>query len=140
MRRHAIAALLTVLASSSASADTTTVMRCGASAGHAHYFEDGGWVSDGISKGKIVLVWLGEDEWDILFDDAVRPDTYGYRKDGATVMRLGVKPGEVVTIGAFHPNYTDVYTFDLVRKEVAWSSNKIGPIAAKVGSYLAKCE
>jgi hypothetical protein len=118
------------------------IARCGASDGMGYYFRenatgntDGTWQQDGISSGKIVLVRLGE-QWDIQFDDAI--GAAGYRNDGARVIFLGGDE-EIMRIGAFHENYVDIYSFDLVGKKVAWTSSKNFPFA-KVGAYLADCE
>jgi hypothetical protein len=119
------------------------LMRCGASVGSSYFFHDPlydpkgpNWQDDGISKGKIILVKLG-DEWDIQFDDA--NGAYGYREDGATVMILGQADGKM-TVGAFHPNYTDIYTFNVADSEVVWSSHKIGTAVTKVAIYRADCQ
>lgn len=119
------------------------LIRCGASTGHGFFFRDEvnnpsgpNWAEDGMSKGKIILIKLG-DEWDIQFDDGI--GAYGYRQDGAKVIPLLNKPG-MITVGAFNANYADLYTFDFVGKKVAWSSNKLGPIVAKVAAYSADCE
>jgi hypothetical protein len=118
------------------------LMRCGASSGHGYFFYDEltnpsgpNWADDGISQGKIILIRLGE-EWDIQFDDAV--GAFGYRQDGAVVLPMLEKPG-MLTVAAIGQNYVDIYTFDFIGKTVAWSSNKIGPIVAKVSAYSADC-
>jgi hypothetical protein len=117
--------------------------RCGASKGTAYFFKepvanpDGpNWVEDGMSKGRIVLVKLGE-EFDIQFDDAA--GSYGYREDGASVFLLGLAAGKM-TVGAMHSNYTDIYTFNFMEKEVLWSSHKIGSLVTKVAIYRADCD
>jgi hypothetical protein len=117
--------------------------RCGASDGHGFFFKDeefnpGGssWKKDAFTTGRIILVKLGE-EWDIQFDDAL--GAYGYRQDGADVLPLMNKSG-MLSIGAFHSNYIDIYTFDFADKKVAWSSNKLRPYGAKVAAYVAICE
>lgn len=119
------------------------LIRCGASSGHAFFFKDEitnpdgpNWLEDGMSNGKIVLVRYG-DEWDILFDDTI--GAYGYREDGAEVILLSNKPGMLI-VGAFSSTYVDIYIFDFLNKTVAWSSNKLGPIVAKVAAYKATCE
>jgi hypothetical protein len=119
------------------------LIRCGTSAGQAFFFQDevyspsgSEWVEDEFSTGKIILVKLGE-EWDIQFDDLLGSN--GYRQDGAKVIPLLNKPG-MLTVGAFHSNYADIYTFDFAHKVVAWSSNKLGPFAPKVAVYTATCE
>jgi len=89
-----------------------------------------------MSKGRIVLVKLGE-EFDIQFDDAA--GSYGYREDGASVFLLGVLNGKM-TVGAMHNNYTAIYTFNFVEKEVLWSSHKIGSLVTKVAIYRADCD
>lgn len=94
-------------------------------------------VEDGMSNGQIILVKLGE-EWDILFDDAVGGNSY--RKDGARVILLGGDERFLV-VGAFYPStYADIYTFDLQAREVAWSSNRLGGLIAKVSVMRASCE
>jgi hypothetical protein len=136
--------IIAILMASSATAQLPegVIARCGASKGHAYFFAapmnpDGPrWVEDGISNGKIVLVRLG-DEWDIQFDDVL--DSSGYRQDGARVMLL-MQNESLVTVGAFSAQYVDIYTFDLDGREVAWTSNKHGPIAPKSAAYRAKCE
>ena len=122
---------------------TGVLARCGASKGQSYFFKDESlnpagpdWEGDGISSGKIILVKLGT-EWDIQFDDVV--GAYSYRQDGAKVFLLSNKPG-LFSVGAFGTLYTDIYTFDLTHKTVAWSSNKIGPLGPKVGVYVSDCE
>ena len=63
----------------------------------------------------------------------------GYRNDGAKVIPLLENEG-FLTVGAFGPWYVDIYTFDLVNRDVGWTSNKHGPISAKAAAYSAKCE
>lgn len=116
--------------------------RCGASKGDGYYFKDKlfnpngpTWNEDGISKGKIVLVRLG-DEWDIQFDDAV--GAYGYRQDGAAVVLLNANAG-FMTIGASRDTYVDVFTFSLESNEVVWSTHKTGTPIKKVAIYRAPC-
>ncbi|CUJ83011.1 hypothetical protein RUE5091_00059 [Ruegeria denitrificans] len=116
--------------------------RCGASKGTGYFFKDElvnpdgpEWADDGISKGKIVLVKLG-DEWDIQFDDTA--GSYGYREDGATVFPVG-SSGSKLTIAAMHPNYSDIYTFNFAEGEVLWTSHKIGTATTKVAIYRAEC-
>ncbi len=119
------------------------LFRCGASKGNGYFFYDEAynpegpsWEDDGISNGKFVLVKLG-DEWDIQFDDTI--GAYGYREDGAQVFPLGNENGKL-TIGAFHPNYTDIYTFNPAADEVVWTTHKIGTLITKVAVYRAECE
>ena len=119
------------------------LIRCGASAGHAFFFEDpvfnpsaSDWIEDGMTKGEIILVKFGE-EWDIQFDDVL--GSTGYRQDGAKVSVLLAKP-KILMVGAFNTNYVDIYTFDFEHKVVAWSSNKMGPFARKVAVYVATCD
>lgn len=125
-----------------ASASEGAIARCGAPKGTGYFFFDElmnpngpEWGDDGISDGKMVLISLG-DEWDIQFDDIV--GAYGYRQDGAEVIPLGAS-GEKFTIGAFRGTYTDVFTFDIARKEVVWTSHKIGTAIPKVAIYHAAC-
>jgi hypothetical protein len=118
------------------------VARCGASTGLSYFFfdevmnpEGPDWSDDGLSNGNILLVRLGQ-EWDIQFGDSI--GAYGYRQDGAGVIPLGNENGKL-TVGAFHPNYTDIYTFNFADKEVLWTSHKIGTAITKVGVYRAEC-
>ncbi len=118
------------------------VIRCGASAGHSFFFKSPNnpsgpnWDADGMSKGKIILIRLG-DEWDIQFDDSV--GSYGYRQDGAQVFPL-MESDSLITVGAFSAQYVDIYTFDLVNRVVGWTSNKHGPITPKTAAYSATCD
>jgi hypothetical protein len=130
------------VAPSLAKAQDGVLITCGASIGTGYFFKDDltnpngpSWEEDGISSGKIVLVKLG-DEWDIQFDDAA--GAYGYRQDGAAVLLLSQNDG-MMTIGAFHPNYADVYTFNFEQGEVLWSSHKIGTAIKKAAIYRAEC-
>lgn len=133
------------LISQAVSAQTTdgVILRCGASSGQGYFFKDETtnpdgpyWSNDAITNGKIVLVRYGQ-EWDILFDDSV--GSYGYRQDGAKVIPLLDKPGMLV-VGAFGSAYVDIFTFDFANRELAWSSNKLGPIVPKVSVLVATCE
>ncbi len=90
-----------------------------------------------MSNGKIILVKLGE-EWDIQFDDSV--GAYSYRQDGGTVILLG-QTAKFIMIGAFfNSSYADIYTFDFDKREVAWTSSKIGGPISKAAVYRAPCE
>lgn len=138
-----LAALSTLANAALAQTSEGVIARCGASSGQSYIFKDAGtnpeggrWVQDGMSGGKIILVRLG-DEWDIQFDDALR--AYSYRQDGAKVFVV-MKSEGLLTVGAFHANYTDLYTFDLINHEVAWTSNKHGPMLPKVSAFFATCE
>lgn len=42
--------------------------------------------------------------------------------------------------GNFQANHADIHTFDLANHEAAWTSNKHGPISAKVSATFAMCE
>lgn len=119
------------------------IARCGASLGHAYYLKDAVtnpdgpmWTEDGMRNGKIVLIKLGE-EWDIQFDDSLGAS--GYRQDGAEVFPL-TSTDNLLVVGAFHPNYSDIYMFDFVNHEVAWTSTKVGPITARAAAYRAPCD
>lgn len=134
---------LTVSAPATAQDVDGVLARCGASKGHGYFFKDENfnptgpeWEDDGISNGKIILVRLG-DEWDIQFDDIA--GAYSYRQDGANVLPLMNTPG-MLSVGAFGALYADIYIFDLANKNVAWSSNKLGPIGSKVAVYSADCQ
>lgn len=118
------------------------IARCGPSDGMGYYFKDEltnptgpSWEKDGITNGKIVLIRLA-DEWDILLDDAI--GAYSYRQDGAMVVALGATD-RMITVGAFHGNFTDIYTFNLIDREVLWSSHKIGTAITKVAVYRSEC-
>lgn len=137
-----VAAISLLALTNPSTAQEGVLIRCGPSIGYSFYFHeptmspDGPtWEKDQLSNGKIVLVKLG-DEWDIQFDDSF--GAYGYREDGANVLPLTESP-TMLMVGAFHPNYADIYTFDLVGKKVAWSSNKLGPPLPKVSVMEANC-
>ena len=125
-----------------AAATEGALARCGASKGAGYFFHDEiwnpsgpEWTEDGLSNGKIVLIRLG-DEWDILFDDTLGAS--GYRNDGAGVLPLGAAKN-MLTVGVFHPNYSDIFTFDFEGSEVVWTSHKIGTPIAKVAIYRSEC-
>lgn len=118
------------------------VAHCGASQGISYYFYDEvfnpdapGWVEDGISSGRIILVREG-DEWDILFGDAA--GSTSYRNDGAVVVLLAQNE-RFITVGAFTPFYSETYTFNLVDNEVVWTSHKTGTPVPKVAIYRSDC-
>jgi len=123
-------------------ANAEVVAHCGASQGTSYFFHDEifnpegpDWAEDGIGNGRIILVREAED-WDILFEDVF--GSPGYRSDGATVILLAMN-AQYITVGAFHPNYVDTYTFNLVANEVVWTSHKTGTFAPKVAIYRADC-
>lgn len=132
------------LFSTSAFAQDGVLIRCGASEGRGYFFhepvgnpEGPEWSDDALSNGKIILVKLGE-EWDIQFDDSV--GAYSYRQDGGTVILLG-QTEKFIMIGAFfNSSYADIYTFDFDKREVAWTSSKIGGPISKAAVYRAQCE
>ncbi len=142
MRILSLVLLSALPAMVSAQSFSGTIIRCGASSGHAYFFKGsmnpGGpnWEADGLSSGKIVLIRLG-DEWDIQFDDVA--GSYGYRQDGARVIPL-LETDSLLSVGAFNAQYVDIYTFDLANRVVGWTSNKHGPFAAKTAAYSATCE
>jgi len=126
----------------SSSAQVEFVAKCGASKGNGYFFQDeifhpaaSEWADDGISNGKISLVTAGED-LDILFGDALGDNGYG--NDGATVILLSTV-GDILRVGAFHDNYTDIFSFNMADKEVIWTSHKGGPFSKKVAIYRAEC-
>ncbi len=111
---------------------------CGASKGHGYYFSDG-WQKDGVSEGQIILFRDSvSNEFDILFGNNVQ-NLNGYRQDDANVILL-YADDDIIRIGAFHDNYTDIYSFSKNQGVVAWSSNKSGPIVPKAAVYVADCE
>ena len=120
-----------------------TIITCGASEGRGYFFTDDIWNPDGpnwqddrISNGAIRLVLHG-DEIDIEFGDIV--GNSGYRADGANVVKL-LADGEKMTVGAFHTNYVDTYTFDFINRVVIWTSHKLGPLSPKTAIYKADCK
>lgn len=134
--------LIFLLISSSSFAQVEFLAKCGASSGNGYFFHDeifntaeSAWDDDGLSNGKISLVKAG-DSLDILFGDALGDN--GYSSDGATVILLSTV-GDIVRLGAFHDNYTDVFSFNMADKEVIWTSHKGGPFSKKVAIYRAEC-
>ncbi len=141
--RVTLATLLFSSFQASAQTGEGVLARCGASSGHAYFLKhpalnpDGpSWEKDGMAEGKIILVRLGQ-EWDIQFDDSL--GAYGYRQDGAEVVKLMETDG-LLTVGAFQPNYADLYTFDFLNREVVWTTNRQGVLAPKAGVFRATCE
>ncbi|WP_170587382.1 hypothetical protein [Ruegeria arenilitoris] len=132
-----------VTASPGMSAEELVLLKCGASSGKAYFFDGEGWVNDGISNGKIVLVGNAggvEGKFDIRFDDSFSDIRrgYGYASDGASVFQVAAAQGRFSFIAA-HDNYTDQYTFDTNRNEVLWTSHKVGTLVPKVALYFAEC-
>lgn len=134
--------VLSFLPQDASSEPIKVLFSCGASDGYGYYFSDPvfnpngpNWTKDGIKNGAITLVAQGAD-FDILFSDTV--GGAGYRSDGANVVFLGGND-RFYRVGAFHANYSDIYTFDAVGKKVVWSSNKSGPLSSKVVVYEASC-
>ena len=134
--------LIVVFASQITLAQDGIIVSCGASSGTGYFIQDpiffnqpSEWADDGISNGKISLIKLG-DEWDILFGDAL--GDAGYRQQGATVIPL-TEVGGLLTVGVFHQNFTDIYSFNIEAKEVIWTSHKGGPLIKKVAIYRASC-
>ena len=116
---------------------------CGPSQGKGYFFKDEiwnpegpDWQDDGISNGQITLVNDGKNI-DIIFGDAARAS--GYRDDGAEVALLHFGD-KFIRVGAFSELYVDIYNFDRLNSEVAWSSNKSGPFAGKVAVYRSGCK
>lgn len=142
MRLLPLAFLVAFPSWSSAQAFDGAIIRCGASTGHAFFFQSElnpsgpDWAEDALSNGKIVLIKLG-DEWDIQFDDAA--GSYGYRQDGARVLPI-IQTESMITVGAFATQYVDIYTFDLANRVVGWTSNKQGPFIPKTAAYSATCD
>ena len=115
---------------------------CGESKGQSYYFKDDFmnpdgpyWTEDGFSNDQFTLVKDG-DQFDILFGDAARAS--GYVQDGAQVILLHIS-NKYIRVGAFHNNFADIYNFDRETSEVAWSSNRSGPLTGKIGLYVSKC-
>jgi len=120
-----------------------TIISCGPSEGTAYFFADSlfnpdgpNWTSDSITNGSIRLVSVGE-EFDIQFGDAIGGSSYA--AEGARVLSISANESKA-TFGAFHSNFTEIYTFDFENKVVAWSTHKIGPFAPKVATYVATCD
>lgn len=142
MKHTKVAVLATACLSSANPAASEVIIHCGPSEGTSYFFRqeflnpDGpSWEDDGISNGRIILVREG-DEWDILFGDIA--GNYGYRQDGAEVLLLNSNEG-FLTVGAFSNNYVEIYTFNLIDREVAWTSHKTGTPIPKVAAYHADC-
>lgn len=135
------ALVLALTAPSQAQSGDGVLIRCGASKGYGYFLKNEltnpngpSWQEDGFSTGKIVLVRLGS-EWDIQFSDTVGES--GYRQQGASVVPL-MRNDHLLTMGVFHENYSDIYTFDFRHREVVWTSNRHYPIN-KVAVYRADC-
>lgn len=142
--RSIVAAAFICMSATSAFAQDGVVIRCGSSTGQGYYFPEmagapgsGRWSEDGFSTGKIILVNLG-DEWDIMFDDAI--GAHSYRKDGAAVVPILRNDRFITVMALMQPNYSDIYTFDLEKREVAWSSQRITALFPKVAVYKAQCQ
>ncbi|MDO5658657.1 MAG: hypothetical protein Q4G36_10105 [Paracoccus sp. (in: a-proteobacteria)] len=121
----------------------TVLIRCGESVGTTYVFGNqrshtgnGGFFDDGMDGGNIILVSdsVGPD---IRFHDTVGQKSY--RDDGATVQVHSSADDRFVIVTAAHRNYFDVYTFDVLQREVAWTSAKIGPFMARSGLMRASC-
>lgn len=141
MFRRMLATIAIFLVGTNISA-AQTLIKCGASSGHAYFFKDpmwnpdeATWQEDGISNGEIRLV-LNGDEFDIEFGDVAGGSSY--RSEGAEVISLASND-DYLTIGAFTGSYTEIYTFDLNNSIVAWSSHKVGTLFPKVATYVAEC-
>lgn len=144
MMRYVAAVAIVAGMTGTALAEPVVLARCGASKGQGYFFNDpvmnpnpSAWEEDGISNGTIFLV-AEDDKFDIRFDDALSAGI-GYRAEGAEVIMLG-STENLIRVGAFHANYSEIYTFDLKGKVVIWTSSKTGPITAKVAIYEAKCD
>lgn len=121
---------------------TNVIAMCGASEGISYNFRDDivnpdgpDWSNDEISDGQITLVQSG-DQFDILFGDAMRATSYS--SDGAQVVLLHWG-NQFIRVGAFSNEYADIYNFDRIISQVAWSSNKSGPILGRVAVYVSDC-
>ena len=143
MRLAALVGLALLASRTNGAAGDGAILRCGASEGtgyffrHAFWYPEGpSWEADKISNGEITLVHLG-DEWDILLNSAA--GVSGYREEGVTVSLMAARD-QFLMVGAFSAEFVEIYTFDLEQREVAWTSNRIGPLPPKAAVYRAECK
>ena len=132
---------LTVLFTSE-SVKAEILLQCGAISGHAYYLPtgnlEGEWVRDRAKSSGFSLNVEGQ-KGDILWKDmtGIRSAT----SDGGKVSIQGFSQG-VMTLYVFYEKYSlsELWTFNLKKKEMYYSTHRIGGLAPKVALYKATCK
>lgn len=121
-----------------------TLISCGNSTGKSLYFDsplldpaDTGWIDDQLKDGSIALVKAG-DEIDILIKDGLGMTSA--RSYGAQVVLLDATDEVVTVIVNYLGSTKELYSFDLVRKQVVWSQHKFGVMFDKALTMVALCQ
>ena len=116
--------------------------QCGKIPGHAYYLpignKEGEWIRDRAKNSNFSLSLKGK-EADILWKD--RTGLRSASSDGGKVYAQGFSDG-VVTL---YVNYektslSEIWTFNLTKKEMYYSSHRIVGLAPKVALYKASCK
>jgi len=131
--------LIVLLGSSPVTAEI--VMQCGEISGHAYYLPrenlEGNWVRDRAKSSGFSLSLEGKKS-DILWKDVtgIRSVT----SDGGKVFVQGFSQG-IITLYVYYEKYSqsELWTFNLEKKEMYYSTHRIGGVTAKVALYKASC-
>lgn len=126
------------------------VARCSDSKGQAFYPFSGlipkdksGWREDGISKGRITVKRLANNEFDLIFSDAQRPDVSS-RADGGIVLMARAATQDFSLVIVYPGSTTEIYSFWRAndgRLQYSHLQNKAGiaPIP-KSSALVGQCE
>lgn len=126
------------------------VARCSDSKGQAFYpfaglipKDKSGWREDGVTKGRITVKRLSNDEYDLIFTDTQRPDVSS-RADGGIVLMARAASQDFSLIIVYPGSTTEIYSFWKAsdgRLQYSHLQNKAGiaPIP-KSSALVGQCE
>jgi len=139
--------LLGVIFTMHSQVNAETIISCGENNGYLYYFSGGivpkskeGWGKDGFSTGQFSLVrYKSNNKLDIIYKDATNM-IYSARANGAEVIMLSNISPFISVLVNYKNHTTEIYTFDVVKKNYSYSQHKYGksPIK-KAATYVGKC-
>jgi len=124
-----------------------TIISCGSNNGYSYFFSGGiipkseeGWVKADNFKAQVSLVrYKNNNKLDIIYKDATNK-IYSSRANGAEVIMLSNISPFISVFVNYKNQTTEIYTFDVVKKNYSYSQHKYGKFPIKiVATYVGKC-
>lgn len=128
-------------------ASAETIISCGSNNGYSYFFSGGiipkseeGWVKNDNAKAQVSLVrYKSNNKLDVIYKDATNV-VNSARANGAEVIILSNISPFITVLVNYKNQTTEIYTFDVVKKNYSYSQHKYGKFPIKiVATYVGKC-